>query len=135
MQRILLALLMFLQLLHLTVTDGGGVNCTALDLPLAACGKFTANGCCSKGCVRNARDRCVPETCMGGNWTGWLSRPASMSCYFHWFLLLFAAAIFVLMMGVLVCNTVFEIRLCLRKRRRNRYVRFSPHHSAGSSVV
>ncbi|XP_030371082.1 uncharacterized protein LOC115621553 [Scaptodrosophila lebanonensis] len=89
------------------------------------------NGNCPKGCVRTLRGRCVPERCTT-DWIGWLNRPVTMSCYFHWFLLMLAALVMFLMLGLMVCNLVYEVRLCLRKRRRLRYRRFSGSSSTSS---
>jgi len=128
----LLISLVFGQLLGPTM--GEFVNCSLPGTELANCGQISANGCCAKGCVRNAIGRCVEEECTG-SWNGWLSRPVTMSCYFHWFLLIFAAFIFVLMLTLLTCNVAYEVRDCLRKRRQTQYVHFSGSSSLNSSVV
>ncbi|EDW16608.1 uncharacterized protein LOC6575129 [Drosophila mojavensis] len=113
---------------------GQFVNCSLSTVELTACGKLSPNGCCAKGCIRNAAGRCVAEHCTG-SWDGWLRRPVTMSCYFHWFLLIFAAFIIILMSSVVLLNLVFELRLFLEKRRMRRYLRFSPRSSPSSSVV
>ncbi|KAM8706276.1 hypothetical protein ACLKA7_010537 [Drosophila subpalustris] len=116
---------------------GQFVNCSLPGTEVTNCGKISANGCCAKGCVRNAIGRCVQEQCTG-SWNGWLSRPVTMSCYFHWFLLIFAALIFALMLALLSCNVAYEVRNCMRKRsqaRQSRYVHFSASSSMSSSVV
>ncbi|KAH8312330.1 hypothetical protein KR044_010241 [Drosophila immigrans] len=114
----------------------GQVNCSELSGSGNNCGKFSANGCCAKGCVRNARGRCVVEDCVG-SWNGWLRRPVTMSCYFHWFLLIFAAFIVVLMLTLVTCNLVYELCNCVRKRQQatTRYLHLSPSSSMSSSVV
>ncbi|XP_030573584.1 uncharacterized protein LOC115771842 [Drosophila novamexicana] len=109
-------------------------NCSEPSTQLTSCGQISANGCCAKGCIRNAVGRCVVEQCTG-SWNGWLRRPVTMSCYFHWFLLIFAAVVIALMTVIVILNLIFEVRVCLRKRRLARYVRFSPRSSPSSSVV
>ncbi|KAH8408489.1 hypothetical protein KR215_006148, partial [Drosophila sulfurigaster] len=114
------------------------VNCIEMTtqlVPHKNCGKFSANGCCAKGCVRNARGRCVAEDCIG-SWSGWLRRPVTMSCYFHWFLLIFAAFIIVLMLTLITCNVAYELRKWLRKRQQasTRYLHLSRSSSQSSSV-
>ncbi|KAH8362973.1 hypothetical protein KR084_003880 [Drosophila pseudotakahashii] len=99
------------------------VNCSNPFTELTACGRFSPSGCCAKGCVRNLRGRCVQEQCTS-SWTAWLRKPVTMSCYFHWFLLIFAGIITAIMMGLVVCNVGFELRRHLRQRRVERFRRF-----------
>ncbi|XP_033164878.1 uncharacterized protein LOC117144027 [Drosophila mauritiana] len=99
------------------------VNCSDPRIELTSCGRFSPNGCCAKGCVRNVRGRCVQEQCTA-SWSGWLQRPVTMSCYFHWFLLIFAGLITALMLGLVACNAACEIRRYLRQRRVQRFRRF-----------
>ncbi|XP_037722066.1 uncharacterized protein LOC119554995 [Drosophila subpulchrella] len=99
------------------------VNCSHPLAELTTCGRFSPNGCCAKGCVRNLRGRCVQEQCTA-SWTAWLRKPVTMSCYFHWFLLIFAGVITAIMMGLVVCNVGFEVRRYLRQRRVERFRRF-----------
>ncbi|KAH8381515.1 hypothetical protein KR093_007284 [Drosophila rubida] len=137
------------QLLCPTMAQGNSSE-TAVSIPMQSssttssssnnnnhCSKLSANGCCAKGFVRNARGRCVVENCMGGSWNGWLSRPLTMSCYFHWFLLIFAGFIIVLMLALATCNLAFELRKWLFKRQRatTQYLHLSPSSSMSSSVV
>ncbi|KAH8383634.1 hypothetical protein KR009_009773 [Drosophila setifemur] len=98
-------------------------NCSNPFTELTSCGRFSPNGCCAKGCVRNHRGRCVQEQCTDA-WTTWMERPVSLSCYFHWFLLIFAAIITVVMVALVVCNISFEVNRCLRQRRSQRFRRF-----------
>ncbi|KAI8044715.1 uncharacterized protein LOC128259441 [Drosophila gunungcola] len=99
------------------------VNCSNPFTELTSCGRISPNGCCAKGCVRNLRGRCVPEQCTT-SWNAWLRKPVTMSCYFHWFLVIFAGIITAVMMGLVVCNVGFEIRRHLRQRRIQRFRRF-----------
>ncbi|XP_043655093.1 uncharacterized protein LOC122621326 [Drosophila teissieri] len=99
------------------------VNCSDPLTEVTACGRFSPNGCCAKGCVRNVRGRCVQEQCTA-SWSGWLQRPVTMSCYFHWFLLIFAGLITAIMLGLVACNAAFEVRRYLRQRRAERFRRF-----------
>ncbi|KAH8418020.1 hypothetical protein KR222_010604, partial [Zaprionus bogoriensis] len=124
-----------LALLLLPLAAGENVNCSEASAELGTCSSLSANGCCAKGCVRNAIGRCVQELCMSDGWDGWLKRPASVSCHFHWFLLTFACLILILMLLLLTCNVAFEVRRCLRKRRQSRYVRFTPSNSPSSSMA
>ncbi|XP_017039320.1 uncharacterized protein LOC108086791 [Drosophila ficusphila] len=98
-------------------------NCSDPSTDLTSCGRFSPNGCCAKGCVRNLRGRCVQEECTA-SWNAWLKRPVTMSCYFHWFLLIFAGIIIVVMLCLVVCNVGFEVRRCLRRQRIERFRRF-----------
>ncbi|EDW84507.1 uncharacterized protein Dwil_GK13102 [Drosophila willistoni] len=107
-------------------------NCTDQATELTTCGHITANGCCPKGCIRNARGRCVEEKCTG-SWNGFLERPLTMSCHFHWFLIFVAIVISSIMAGMICANLAFEIRECLRKRRLARYRQFSD--ISGSSFI
>ncbi|EDV53006.1 uncharacterized protein LOC6554964 [Drosophila erecta] len=100
-----------------------GVNCSDPQTELTVCGRFSPNGCCAKGCVRNVRGRCVQEQCTE-SWSGWLQKPVTMSCYFHWFLLIFAALITAIMLGLVACNAAFEVRRYFRQRRVERFRRF-----------
>ncbi|XP_023174662.2 uncharacterized protein LOC111602007 [Drosophila hydei] len=128
---LLLSLMMGQQM---TPVPGQYVNCSLSSVELTACGQLSTNGCCAKGCIRNALGRCVTEQCTG-SWDGWLRRPLTMSCYFHWFLLIFAGLITTLMSTVIILNLIFELRLYLEKRRMRRYLRFSPSNSPSSSIV
>ncbi|XP_034660996.1 uncharacterized protein LOC117896658 [Drosophila subobscura] len=79
-----------------------------------------ANGCCAKGCMRNAKGKCVMEECTG-SLTGWLRRPVTISCYFHWFLIL-SAGLFTAIMAVLVLYSLgLKVRNCWRQRFSTRY--------------
>ncbi|EDV90604.1 uncharacterized protein LOC6569561 [Drosophila grimshawi] len=137
----MLSFLLVAVLLGQLVNPVLGEDCTELattNTTSTTCGSMSANGCCAKGCIRNTMGRCIAEECTG-SWTGWLSRPVTMSCYFHWFLLIFGAIIGLIMVFLIVLNLAFEVRLCLRKRqqdnRQSRYVRFSPRSSPSSSNV
>ncbi|XP_017079569.1 uncharacterized protein LOC108113495 [Drosophila eugracilis] len=103
--------------------ENGTVNCSNPFTEITACGRFSPNGCCAKGCVRNLRGRCVEEQCTA-SWSAWLRKPVTMSCYFHWFLMIFAGIILAVMMGLVVCNVGFELRRYFRQRRAERFRRF-----------
>ncbi|KAH8232483.1 hypothetical protein KR032_008079 [Drosophila birchii] len=107
-------------LLLLPVEASTSINCSNPFTEVAACGRFSANGCCVKGCIRNPRGRCVPEQCTD-TWSPWLSRPVTMSCYFHWFLVIFAGIVTLLMTFLVLCNVGFEVRRYLRQRRNQRF--------------
>uniref|UniRef100_A0A6P4EBP1 Uncharacterized protein LOC108041924 n=1 Tax=Drosophila rhopaloa TaxID=1041015 RepID=A0A6P4EBP1_DRORH len=99
------------------------VNCSNPLTEVTPCGRISPNGCCAKGCVRNLRGRCVLEECTS-SWNAWLRKPVTMSCYFHWFLLIFAGVILAVMTGLVVCNVGFELRRHFRQRRIERFRRF-----------
>lgn len=121
-------------LVLMTPSVAQSINCSVSREELTGCGHYSPNGCCAKGCMRNAGDRCVPELCTY-TWNGWLKNPVTMSCYFHWFLLIFASFIFTLMMLLLVCNMTYELRRCVRRQHQSRYVRFSVTSSPSVSIV
>ncbi|KAH8267788.1 uncharacterized protein [Drosophila bipectinata] len=98
-------------------------NCSNPMTVLTTCGRFSANGCCAKGCVRNHRGRCVQEQCMD-SWSSWLKRPVTMSCYFHWFLLIFAGIITALMLALVACNVAYEVKRFMHRRSMARFRRF-----------
>lgn len=125
---------LLVSLVLLTPSVEQTMNCSAPSEELTACGHHSPNGCCAKGCMRNAGGRCVPELCTF-TWNGWLKRPVTMSCYFHWFLLIFATFIFTLMLLLLVCNMTYEMRRCMRRRPQSRYVRFTVTSSPSISIV
>ncbi|KAH8293624.1 hypothetical protein KR054_002266 [Drosophila jambulina] len=108
------------QLLLLPVEASTSVNCSNPLTDVAACGRFSANGCCAKGCMRNPRGRCVQEQCTD-SWSPWLSRPMTMSCYFHWFVIIFAGFIALLMFVLVMCNLGCEVGRCIRQRRHRRF--------------
>lgn len=112
-----------LLLVHLLLLAGeasSSVNCSNPLTDVTECGRFSANGCCAKGCVRNPRGRCVTEQCTD-SWNLWLPRPMTMSCYFHWFLLIFAGIITLGMTVLVLCNAGYEMRRYLRQRRQRRF--------------
>ncbi|XP_022213560.2 uncharacterized protein LOC111068400 [Drosophila obscura] len=96
-----------------------------------ACG---ANGCCAKGCVWNGLDKCVVEECTS-SLTGWLRRPVTVSCYFHWFLLLSACLVTAVMTVLALYALGLKLRNCLRARFNARYrpIRNESHISFGST--
>ncbi|KAH8306184.1 hypothetical protein KR018_003623 [Drosophila ironensis] len=100
------------------------VNCSHPLIELTACGKFSPNGCCAKGCVRNHRGLCVAERCTD-SWSGWLERPVSMSCYFHWSMIIFGVTLAAVMLVLGVCNISHEVKRYIRQKRSNRFRRFS----------
>lgn len=118
----------------LSTAAAQGVVCNASGVNQTSCSNLSPNGCCAKGCMRNAVGHCVRELCTF-TWNGWLKHPVTMSCYFHWFLLIFAMFIFTLMLLLLVCNVTHEVCLCLRRRQQTQYVRFTPTSSPSVSVV
>ncbi|KAH8384228.1 hypothetical protein KR200_003625 [Drosophila serrata] len=110
-------------LLLVPLEASASVNCSNALTNVAACGSFSTNGCCAKGCIRNSRGRCVPEQCTD-TWSPWLPRPVTMSCYFHWFLVIFAGIITMVMTVLVLCNVGFEVRSYLRQRRHRRFTPF-----------
>lgn len=119
----------------LSTAAAQGVRCNASGVNQTSCShNHSPNGCCAKGCMRSAGGHCVRELCTF-TWNGWLKHPVTMSCYFHWFLLIFAMFIFTLMFLLLVCNVTHEVCRCMRRRQQTRYVLFNPTSSPSVSVV
>ncbi|XP_001357585.2 uncharacterized protein [Drosophila pseudoobscura] len=79
-----------------------------------------ANGCCVEGCVENDLGQCVEEDCTT-SLTGWLHRSVTVSCYFHWAMILCAALTTALMTLLVLYALGLQLRKFFRQRFNARY--------------